>query len=121
MSIAPSPSVVASDLGPAGFDLSNYLLVCGLLLGLLVGAAYLVRRFVAGSVRRRAAQRSLRVVDVLPLHGRVKLVVVRCYDRSFLLGLGDKEVSSIAELDPEESARPAAEPRAAVPEPFGAA
>src|SRR6185436_18545488 len=109
MSTAPS-------LGPSGFDLWNYLLVCGLVLGLLIGAAYLLRRFVAGNLRRRAAERSLRVVDMLPLHGRVKLVVVRCYDRSFLLGLGDKEVRSIAELDVEEqaSATPAADaPRAA--------
>jgi hypothetical protein len=70
MSIAPSPSLVPSELGSAGFDVWNYLLVCGLVLGCLVAGAYLLRRFVAGSVRRRAAERSLRVVDVLPLHGR---------------------------------------------------
>ena len=123
MSTAPSLSLVRSDLGPAGFDLWNYLLVCGLVLGLLVGAAYVLRRFVAGSVRRRAAERSLRVVDMLPLHGRVKLVVVRCYDRSFLLGLGEKEVRSIAELDLEENSglvRPALS-RPETREAFGAA
>ena len=31
--------------------------------------------------------------------GKQKLAVVRCYDRAFLIGLGDKEISSISELD----------------------
>ncbi len=100
--IALLTSAEESKLGlDGGIDLLNYLLVCGLVLLLLGGLAYLMRRFVSGSVRRRAAKRSLRVIDVLPLSGRVKLVVVRCYDRSFLVGLGDKEVRAIAELEVE--------------------
>jgi len=89
-----------------GPDLTRYLLVCGgLLLGILA-VAYLFKRFLAGTMQRHAAKRSLRVLDVLPLGGKQKLVVVRCYDRSFLLGVGEKELSSIAELDVEENARP---------------
>ena len=86
----------------AGPDLTRYLLVCGGLLGAILGVAFLFKRFLAGTVSRRAAKRSLRVVDVLPLGGKQKLVVVRCYDRSFLLGVGEKELSSIAELDVAE-------------------
>jgi flagellar biogenesis protein FliO len=67
----------------------------------------LFRRVLRGSLRARAARRSLAVVDVLPLGTRQKLVVVRCYDRSFLLGVGDKEVSVVAELDPENEIAPA--------------
>ena len=93
-------NVQDTNTGP---DLTRYALVCfALLLGIL-GVAYLFKRFLADSLRRKAAQRSLRVVDVLPLGGKQKLVVVRCYDRSFLLGLGEKEVNSIAELDAEEA------------------
>lgn len=89
-----------------GPDMTRYLLVCsGLLVGILA-VAFLVKRFFAGTMRRHAAKRSLRVLDVLPLGGKQKLVVVRCYDRSFLLGVGEKELSSIAELDVEESATP---------------
>jgi flagellar biosynthetic protein FliO len=83
-------------------NLTRYLLVCGGLLAAILGVAYLFKRFFAGTVQRRAAKRSLRVVDVLPLGGKQKLVVVRCYDRSFLLGVGEKELSSIAELDVDE-------------------
>ncbi len=124
--IALLTSAEESNLGrDGGIDLLNYLLVCGLILLLLGGLAYLMRRFVTGSVRRRAAKRSLRVIDVLPLSGRVKLVVVRCYDRSFLVGLGDKEVRAIAELSSEEPALEArSEPAREVvvakpPRPFG--
>ena len=58
----------------------------------------------AGSVRGRAAKRALRVVDVLPLGGKKRLAVVRVYDRTFVLGLGDKEVSVVSELDAEAGA-----------------
>jgi flagellar biogenesis protein FliO len=44
----------------------------------------------------------LAVVDVLPLGKRQRAVVVRCYDRNFLIGLGEKEVSLLAELDLED-------------------
>jgi hypothetical protein len=49
-------------------------------------------------------------MDVLPLGGRSRLAVVRCYDRTFLLGMGEREVSLVAELDgviaPEETPLP---------------
>jgi len=94
-----APVVQDVNNGP---DLTRYALVCfGLLLGIL-GVAYLFKRFLADSLRRKASRRSLHVVDVLPLGGKQKLVVVSCYDRNFLLGLGEKEVNSIAELDVED-------------------
>jgi flagellar biosynthetic protein FliO len=82
-----------------GPDMTRYVLVCFLLLALIGGAAYLFKRFIASSVRARASKRSLQVVDLLPLGGKQRLCVVRCYDRTFALGLGDKEVALIAELD----------------------
>jgi flagellar biogenesis protein FliO len=41
----------------------------------------------------------MQVVDVLPLGGKQRLMVVRCYDRTFLIGLGERETSLVAELD----------------------
>jgi flagellar biosynthetic protein FliO len=83
-----------------GPDLTRYLLVCGGLLALVAGLAWAVRRLLAGQMRARAARRSLQVLDLLPLGGKQRLAVVRCYDRTFLLGLGEKEVSLVSELDP---------------------
>lgn len=83
-----------------GPDLTRYLLVCGGLLALVAGLAWAVRRLLAGQLRARAARRSLQVLDVLPLGGKQRLAVVRCYDRTFLLGLGEKEVGLVSELDP---------------------
>ncbi|HED66090.1 MAG TPA: flagellar biosynthetic protein FliO [Planctomycetes bacterium] len=86
----------------SGPDLTRYVLVCLGLVALVLFLAWFFRRFVAESVKRRAAKRSLRVVDVLPLGGKRRLAVVQCYDRCFLIGLGEKEVTSIAELDEPE-------------------
>lgn len=87
-----------------GPDLTRYFVVCAATIAGLLGAAWLFRRYLAGHLRARAAKRSMQVLDVLPLGGKQKLVVVRCYDRSFLLGVGDKEVRSIAELETESTA-----------------
>lgn len=86
--------------GSTGPDLSRYFLVCALLIVMTAGVAYGLRKLVSGNVKLRASQRSLRVIDVLAMGGRRKLAVVRCYDRTFVLGLGEKEICSIAELDP---------------------
>lgn len=105
--------VLAPEVGPAGGpDLTRYVLVCSATIAALLALAWLFRRTVAGQLKSRAARRSLQVLDVLPLSGKQKLVVIRCYDRSFLLGLGDKEVRSLAELDLELAPIPAAPPRA---------
>jgi flagellar biosynthetic protein FliO len=94
--------------------MTRYVLVCFLLLGLIGFAAYLFRRFVSASVRARASKRSLQIVDLLPLGGKQRLCVVRCYDRTFALGLGDKEVSLIAELDAQATPAKADVPFAAL-------
>jgi flagellar biogenesis protein FliO len=128
-------TVLAPEVGPAsGPDLTRYLVVCLGAIAALLALAWIFRRTVGGHLKARAARRSLQVLDVLPLAGKQKLVVVRCYERSFLLGTGEKEVRVIAELDaaadlqPASSAAPsatsgdAAEPRAAsAARPFGSA
>ena len=109
----PLPTAIALDaarLG-GGFDLGRYLAV---VLGLLALSGLVLwgsRRLIRGALRQRAGKRSLAIVDVLPLGGRRQLAVVRCYDRTFALGLGDKDVALIAELDPVLV--PASEPSAA--------
>ncbi len=89
----------AAQLGSPGLDLTRYMVVVGILLAVLVGGGILLRRAIAGSMRVRSGKRSLAVLDVLPLGGKRRLAVVRCYDRTFALGMGDKEVSLVAELD----------------------
>ena len=92
--------VLVPEVGRAtGPDLTRYFVVCAGSLVVLVVLAWVFRRFLAERLKVRAAKRSLQVLDVLPLSGKQKLVVVRCYDRSFLLGVGEKEVRAIAELD----------------------
>lgn len=105
------PALIASQSpSERGPDMTRYVLVCALLLGLITLAAWLFKRFVGTAVRARAAKRSLQILDVLPLGGKQRMCVVRCYDRTFALGLGDKEVALIAELDSaiDEARAPAA-------------
>lgn len=121
MSLLPA-LVEESPLGGAsGPELTRYFLVCG---GLLLATAAMVwafRKFVARSLVARAARRSMQVMDVLPLGGRQKLAVVRCYDRTFLLGLGDKELSLVSELDPAIEPEKAPAPERADREAFARA
>lgn len=104
LSIALIAAPETSSAGP--LDLGRYVQVCVALVALILGVGWLLRRFVAGSIRTKAAQRSLQVVDVLPLGGRRQLTVVRCYDRVFALGVGEKEVSLLAELEVEPGTAP---------------
>jgi flagellar biogenesis protein FliO len=111
------PGEVAVLGGTDGPDLTRYLLVSSaLLLGVAV-LAFGFRRFVGKSLVAKAAKRSLQVMDVLPLGSRQRLAVVRCYDRTFLLGLGERELALVAELDaviaPERQALPSAADRSA--------
>lgn len=89
-------SEAGANTGP---DLTRYFAVCGVLLGAIGLLAWGFRKLIAGNLSLRAAKRNLQILDVLPMGGKQKLAVVRCYDRAFLIGLGDKEISSISELD----------------------
>jgi len=93
------PAFLEAEPQTSSPDLTRYVLVCAAMLCLVFVLAFGFRRLMAGNLKRRAAARSLQVVDMLPMGGKQRLVVVRCYDRHFLIGLGDKEVSSIAELE----------------------
>ena len=111
ISIPAAPALALASIGAGdGPDMSRYLVVSGLLVLAAVGLAWGFRKVVAGAWRARAAKRSLHVVDVLPLGGKRQLTVVRCYDRTFALGLGEREVSLIAELDPVVAPAEAPEP-----------
>lgn len=103
LAVAPAALETASEAGLGGVggpDLTRYFLVCGALLVGVVGMAWGFRKLVGRTLSLRAAKRSLQVMDVLPMGGKHKLAVVRCYDRTFLMGLGEKELSLVAELDP---------------------
>ena len=89
-------SEVGANTGP---DLTRYFAVCSVLLVAIGLLAWGFKKLIAGNLSLRAAKRNLQILDVLPMGGKQKLAVVRCYDRAFLIGLGDKEISSISELD----------------------
>jgi flagellar biogenesis protein FliO len=89
--------------GSAGPDLTRYFVVCATLVVVTGLVAWGFRRLLAGNMKLRAAKRSIQTLDVLPLGGKRKLAVVRCYDRTFVIGLGEREITPIAELDSVEA------------------
>ena len=91
-------AAAASDVG---LDLTQYLLISAAMVVAIGGLGWFFQKTIAGSVLSRAEKRSLRIVDVLPMGGKRKLAVVKIYDRTFVVGLGDKELSLITELDGE--------------------
>jgi len=108
--LVPSAAVAVgsartADLGgSSGPDLTRYLIACAGLILLLGGLAWVARRYLSSTLKARAGRRALQVLDMLPLGGKQRLCVVRCYDRTFALGLGEKEVSLVAEIDPAHAA-----------------
>jgi flagellar biogenesis protein FliO len=94
---------VAELAGSQGPDLLRYVLVCGFLILLIVALGWGFKRLSAGSLRGRAGRRALQTLDVLPLGGRAKVAVVRCYDKSYLIGIGDKEIRLLDALDAAET------------------
>ncbi len=85
-----------------GPDLTRYFTVLGGVAAVLILLAVGLKRLLRNSqMGLRSARRSLHVVEVLPLGNRRQLAVVRCYDRTFAIGLGEKTVSLVAELDAE--------------------
>ncbi|MBL4770249.1 MAG: flagellar biosynthetic protein FliO [Planctomycetes bacterium] len=83
-----------------GPNLTRYFAVLGGVGVVLVLTAIGIRKLVnKGSLGFKGLQRSLEVVDMLPLGSRRHVAVVRCYDRTFAIGLGEKSVSLLAELD----------------------
>jgi flagellar biogenesis protein FliO len=94
-----STIIVAEAGANTGPDLTRYFVVCGVLLGAITLLAWGFKKLIVGNLSARAAKRNLQILDVLPMGGKQKLAVVRCYDRTFLVGLGEKEISPISELD----------------------
>lgn len=94
---AEAPTRYGGSTGP---DLTRYFVVCTILVLVTGLVAWGFRRLVSSNLKVRAAKRSLQTLDVLPLGGKRRVAVVRCYDRTFVLGLGDHEITPIAELDP---------------------
>ncbi|MEZ5979741.1 MAG: flagellar biosynthetic protein FliO [Planctomycetota bacterium] len=95
-----SVALAAAD-GPPSLDVTRYLTACLVVIGLLCVGAWFLSRMSRSAVVSKAKKRSLRVVDVLPLGRKQKLCVVRAYDRTFVLGVGEREVALVGEIDQE--------------------
>lgn len=85
--------------GPDMGQLASYLGISLAMILLVAGGGLLVHRLLRGGWRVRAAQRSLRVVDLLPLAGKNQLAVVQVYDRTLVLGIGEGGVRLVTEWD----------------------
>jgi len=97
-----SGAALAPPLAPtAGPDLSWLLATVAVFVVTIAALAFFFRKIVGGSLRARASKRDLHILDVLPLGNKRQLAVVRCYDRTFALGLGERSVDLVAELDSE--------------------
>jgi len=95
-----STADVAQPLGAgAGPDLGWLVATVAVFVVTIGALALLFKKVVGGSLKARASKRDLHVLDVLPLGGKRQPAVVRCYDRTFALGLGEKSVDLVAELD----------------------
>jgi flagellar protein FliO/FliZ len=98
-----APFRVYEQLPGIGFSLL-------LVVGLIVAAAWLLRRTPLGAFSR--ANGSLKVIATLPLGPRERLVLVETESRRLLLGVGPAGISCLDEL-PGRTAAPRPAPGAA--------
>ncbi|MEM9380814.1 MAG: flagellar biosynthetic protein FliO [Planctomycetota bacterium] len=96
-----APAEAPVRLGGAAPDLSWLMAVVAVFVVTMAAIAFGFRKLLTGAIKARSSRRDLRVLDVLPLGGKRQLAVVRCYDRTFALGLGERSVDLVAELDTE--------------------
>lgn len=105
---------LAADVSQAqGPDLTRYFAVLGGVALVLILLAFGLKRLVSHTTFGVGRQRKgMQVLEVLSLGARRQMAVVRCYDRTFALGLGEKQVSLIAELDAELVQHESGQPQA---------
>ena len=118
MQVLPILTLLADVPQAQGPNLTRYFAVLGGVAVVLLLLAFGLKRLVSNSaLGLRKGRRGMQVVEVLSLGSRRQMAVVRCYDRTFALGLGEKSVSVIAELDAEVVQADAPEAPAAVAAP----
>ena len=102
MQLLPILTLMADVPQAQGPDLTRYFAVLGGVALVLLLLAFGLKRLVSNStLGLRKGRKGMQVVEVLSLGSRRQVAVIRCYDRTFALGLGEKSVAVIAELDAE--------------------
>ena len=98
-----------AGLYPGTHLLPSLLKVSGsvlLVLGLILGVAFLVRRFPLSRLTRRGAPGNIAVLDRFFLNPKIGLYLVRVGPRFLLLGVGGADVRLITELSEQEVGAP---------------
>ncbi len=97
-----SPTAATPTGAPAP-DLFRYALSMTAVIGLLICALYGIRSWTRKAGRSGRAGRTLEILEALPLGGSKRVCVLRCGERRFLVGLGDKELCALGELGEVEA------------------
>lgn len=86
-----------AQVGPSGVgSIMQVILALGLVLGLIVGAAWLMRRF---ALLPGAANQHLRVVSGVMVGQRERVVIVEVQERWLVLGVTGEQVNLLHTLD----------------------
>jgi len=93
--LASGPALAGEGVGPGAAESLSVLMALLLVLALILGLAWLLRR--SGLVASRAG--SLQVLASLPLGGRERAVLVQLGEEQWLLGVAPGSVRMLARLD----------------------
>ena len=96
-------SCLAAENPSLAPSIGRMLVAFGAVVALIYGTVWLFRRSLTAKGARSGA--AIRPVASFPLGQKARLMVVEVGGRSFLLGVTDHGVSSIAEFDPAELAQ----------------
>jgi flagellar biogenesis protein FliO len=89
-----------------------------LVVGLMLGVVFLVRKFSLGSGGHNASQIDIDVLGWRTLQGRRSVAVLRVLDKVIVVGISEDGMSTLAEMQWHESMSPATPMQAASPSLF---
>lgn len=97
LAVAPLGVLAAEAVPPPGVSVGTMLQTfagLALILGLFVGAAWIVRRLAPGGIVRRAGG-ALQVVDMLPLSPRERILLVEIEDTWLVVAVGPGQMRTL--------------------------
>jgi flagellar biosynthetic protein FliP len=99
---APPPESFASRTTMPELSLTGYLLQLVVVAALTLGLGYIALKFTKNKISPMAKSKGIKILERLPVDPKRTLLIVGVGERRWLVGMGESEFNTLAELNPED-------------------
>jgi flagellar protein FliO/FliZ len=85
-------------------DIVQYLLSFALVIGLLLGLLYALKKLQRANPFVKGQQQRLHIVETLSVGPRQKIAIIRCDHQEFVVGISPQGIQSIGSVTPSPEA-----------------